>query len=230
MTDRSHCRRCSCRKEVRPTPTQTFLNLPEEKRRRFLDIAIDEFAHHHYRSASISRVVARAGIAKGSFYQYFRDKKDLHQYLVELAVKAKLEYLLNHPETGRKEGFFAKIRGLFQANADFEVAAPKLNRLLTHVVHGDMPDADDNLQRVLGIVQERVKALVREAAARGDIRPDLDQDLVSFVITALVGEFGNYLARRLPAAQPSDQSKQHLFEQLVTVLEQGIAAPAPSQG
>lgn len=195
-----------------------------------MDTAIDEFARHHYRNASISRVVARAGIAKGSFYQYFRDKKDLHLYLIELAVTAKVDFLLNHPETERKEGFFAKIRGLFQANADFELAAPKLNQLLTHVVHGDLPYADESLQRVMGLVQERVKALVREAAVRGDIRSDLDEDLISFVITALAGEFGGYLSRRLPAAQPGDRSKQHLFEQLVTVLEQGIAAPALAKG
>jgi hypothetical protein len=59
-----------------PRSSQTFSNLPEEKRQRILRIAIDEFADNDYDSASVSRIVARAGIAKGSFYQCFVDKDD----------------------------------------------------------------------------------------------------------------------------------------------------------
>ena len=49
-------------------PKETFFNLPDDKRRRILDVVIDEFADNDYANVSISRIVARAGIAKGSFY------------------------------------------------------------------------------------------------------------------------------------------------------------------
>jgi AcrR family transcriptional regulator len=52
-------------------PNQTFFNLAEEKREQITQVAIDEFANNDYGGGSISRIVARAGIAKGSFYQYF---------------------------------------------------------------------------------------------------------------------------------------------------------------
>ena len=58
-------------------PYETFFNLPEEKRQTIFDILLEEFAENDYNSVSISRIVNRAGIAKGSFYQYFEDKKDL---------------------------------------------------------------------------------------------------------------------------------------------------------
>ena len=60
-------------------PKITFFNLPDEKRQLILDIAIDEFAENDFANVSISRIVARAGIAKGSFYQYFEDKDDLEE-------------------------------------------------------------------------------------------------------------------------------------------------------
>ena len=50
-------------------PTQTFWNLPSEKRDALIAIAVEEFASNDYDAASISRIVARAGIAKGSIYQ-----------------------------------------------------------------------------------------------------------------------------------------------------------------
>ena len=57
-------------------PKQTFFNLPEDKRENLINIAIEEFAENDYQTASISRIVANAGIAKGSFYQYFENKED----------------------------------------------------------------------------------------------------------------------------------------------------------
>ena len=44
----------------------TFDNLPAEKRERIIELALAEFAEHPYALASLSRIVERAGIAKGS--------------------------------------------------------------------------------------------------------------------------------------------------------------------
>ena len=52
-------------------PKQTFLNLPEEKRNTIINIAIEEFAEYGLENASTNRIVAKSGISKGSFYQYF---------------------------------------------------------------------------------------------------------------------------------------------------------------
>lgn len=63
--------------------TETFLRLPEEKRNRFLDAAWEEFTAVPYSNASINKIIQRAGIPRGSFYQYFADKSDLFGYLLE---------------------------------------------------------------------------------------------------------------------------------------------------
>ena len=61
-------------------------------------IALEEFADRDYDGASVSRVVARAGIAKGSIYQYFTDKKDLYLHLVDEAGRVLLEEITgSHP-------------------------------------------------------------------------------------------------------------------------------------
>ncbi|WP_300412520.1 TetR/AcrR family transcriptional regulator [uncultured Oscillibacter sp.] len=63
--------------------TETFLRLPEEKRRRFLDAAWEEFSTVRFVDVSINQIVRRAGIPRGSFYQYFAGKDDLFAYLLE---------------------------------------------------------------------------------------------------------------------------------------------------
>lgn len=62
--------------------TETFLRLPEEKRNRFLEAAWEEFTAVPYADASINKIIRRAGIPRGSFYQYFTGKTDLFTYLL----------------------------------------------------------------------------------------------------------------------------------------------------
>ena len=62
--------------------TETFLRLPEEKRNRFLDAAWEEFTRVRYTDVSINKIILKARIPRGSFYQYFRDKEDLFSYLL----------------------------------------------------------------------------------------------------------------------------------------------------
>lgn len=63
--------------------TETFRRLPEEKRHRFLEAAWEEFTRVKFADTSINQIVRRAGIPRGSFYQYFADKEDLFSYLLE---------------------------------------------------------------------------------------------------------------------------------------------------
>lgn len=63
-------------------PTETFLRLPEEKRGRFVEAAWEEFLRVPFEEASINKIVMKARVPRGSFYQYFADKKTLFYYLL----------------------------------------------------------------------------------------------------------------------------------------------------
>lgn len=63
-------------------PKETFYNLPEEKRKRILDAAADEIVRVPASEMSINKIIQKADISRGSFYQYFDDKHDLIQYLL----------------------------------------------------------------------------------------------------------------------------------------------------
>lgn len=63
-------------------PSQTFYNLPDPKKKRIVAGAMKEFSEKSLNEASISSIVKNAEISRGSFYQYFDDKKDLYFYLI----------------------------------------------------------------------------------------------------------------------------------------------------
>jgi len=72
-------------------PSERFYNLKPVKRRTFLKMAYKEFALHSYEGASITRLVGDLKMAKGSIYQYFDDKEDLYNYLIEHAENQLIE-------------------------------------------------------------------------------------------------------------------------------------------
>ena len=90
--------------------TETFLRLPEEKRRRFLDAAWEEFTSARFVDVSINQIVRRAGIPRGSFYQYFAGKDDLFAYL--------LEEVRNHVKEEYRRVLKANGGDMFQAQLD----------------------------------------------------------------------------------------------------------------
>jgi AcrR family transcriptional regulator len=63
-------------------PKDTFINLPDAKRKAVFDAAVKEFSVHMFSEASINRIVKAAEIARGSFYQYFESKEDLFSYVI----------------------------------------------------------------------------------------------------------------------------------------------------
>ncbi|MCL1905969.1 MAG: TetR/AcrR family transcriptional regulator [Clostridiales bacterium] len=81
-------------------PSATFLRLPDTKSARIFEAAVEEFAAYRFREASINRVIKAAGISRGSFYQYFKDKEDLYTYVLQEISKEKLGVISGggHPQ------------------------------------------------------------------------------------------------------------------------------------
>jgi len=63
-------------------PTSTFFNLPREKRDKLLAAIKEELSRVPFEEVSINKIVRSAGIARGSFYQYFHDKPDMLGYIL----------------------------------------------------------------------------------------------------------------------------------------------------
>ena len=67
---------------------EAFFALPEEKRQRILNAALEAFAKHEYKKASTDDIAAKAGISKGLLFYYFHNTKELYLYLLEYANEA----------------------------------------------------------------------------------------------------------------------------------------------
>ena len=63
-------------------PTKTFYNLPTDKREKLMNAIRSELSRAPVDEISINKIIHEAEIPRGSFYQYFENKKDMLHYLL----------------------------------------------------------------------------------------------------------------------------------------------------
>jgi AcrR family transcriptional regulator len=213
-------------------PNQTFFNLPENKRDVIVKVAIDEFATKDYNSVSISRIARESNIAKGSFYQYFLDKKDLYLYLLDLLGKTKLSFLQDNHPPKTKLDFYEYLSWLLKINMNFDLTYPTLSRLSYRAFYGVLPFQEPKIAAAKKAFSEFIRQMVITGIAEGDIDRDIDIDLAVFVVDTIINTFNNYLPEKLDIS-PSKLSRQgasaldeelvkNTFNELIQILKFGL--------
>jgi len=177
-------------------PKDTFLNLPPDKKQSIVTAGLDEFSRHNYATAAVSRIAAKAGVAKGSLYQYFADKRDFYFYLLDFAADAKLDYITRSLDLTEAD-FFVLYKRMLLAGTKFDLEQAAYSRLLYNAGqekhHAEIGNA---ATRLLERSQEYLKNFLAAAQTDGRIRRDIDCDLLAYLISRISVSIGDYLMRK----------------------------------
>lgn len=211
-------------------PTSTWERLPEARRTAVITAAEDEFATHGFSGGSLNTIARNAGVAKGSLFQYFRDKSDLYAYLSErasLRIRADLSAAIEAADWG--EDLFGSLRELLVMWEEYFHTHP-LELAMTAAVNLE-PDRSARLA-VRQVVNEHYAAVLRPlltgARERGHLRRDADVEAFLALLLLLLPHIA--LAPHNPGLDPvlglssSDhQDRVAAINRLVSVLESAFA-------
>ena len=156
---------------------------PDVRRNEIIDVAQGLFLSKGYEQTSVQDILDGAGIAKGTFYLYFDGKEQLLFELVnQLRQKAMEEFLAAVEQETTVAG---KLRTMIRMSLDAFHEYPLLARLVS----------DDPEFRLVSRLLEQpgmqdevsknrlfIASILDEGIAKGELRADLDQDTVPFVI------------------------------------------------
>ncbi|MCD4670513.1 MAG: TetR/AcrR family transcriptional regulator [Actinomycetia bacterium] len=160
--------------------------MPKEKQQLLEKMAIREFAAFGYDKASINRLVEQCQIAKGSFYQYFEDKKDLFLYLITRINEKKLKFMSPVFQNPENHDFFTLIRKMFMSGIKFAADNPEItmmgNWLFKNKSH---PIYDEIVGIGLQNAQNIYTELLELAISRGEIRDNININFVSHIISSM---------------------------------------------
>ncbi|OGO78271.1 MAG: TetR family transcriptional regulator [Clostridiales bacterium GWB2_37_7] len=179
-------------------PKQTFFNLPEEKKEKLIETAIDEFSKQSFKNASINKIAENAGVAKGSLYQYFEDKKDLYKHIFDIAGSKKQEYLIGWMHQLQHLDFIEIIRELYVKGIEFALENPKLAALANHFIKESDVKFKEEIMGV-GIEKSNLffEELIENAKKNGEVSKEIDTKVGAYIITNLNTSIMDYTLNKM---------------------------------
>lgn len=174
-------------------PLQTFYNLSEDRQNRILQVAFEEFALHEYKVASISNIVKQLGIAKGSIYRYFENKKDLYFYLIQKASEMRydeIDELFSDPQNNLFDG----ITENFARKIQFDLDNPLVSGFLYNLIQEKNNEEIGNIQlQTKKQVVDLVVKILEPHFKNGSIRNDISMFDMAYLITQIQWGLYDYL-------------------------------------
>jgi TetR/AcrR family transcriptional regulator len=185
-------------------PQNTFLNLPEERKREILNACFEEFAFNDYESASLSNIISRLGLAKGSFYRYFNNKLDLYKYLRQL-VGGMVETKFHDHLNGSGSDFFRDWAEFFLSLGEIEKEYPMAIRFRFKAAFEQ--NAEVIRRQNLNNFEGRTKVMssvIRKYQEKGLIRNDIDPNFLSHLLTFANFALSEYINKKykVPPTSP----------------------------
>jgi len=194
------------------------------RRRRILDVAKRLFIERGFRGTTLDVVAEEAGCAKGALYLEFADKETLLREVADETFAAIRDRFV--AQVVGIDSPLARLRETLRFAFREYAAEPLFSRLLR----------EDPELKALGVGQradqmaaaraqnDMLVAWVDEGIARGEIRPDVDRELVPMVLGVL---------RHAPQHVPfgvalGGPSPERVLDAIVDIFAAGLAAPKPA--
>src|SRR6476661_5835382 len=169
-------------------PTVTWARLDPIRRAAVVEAAEAEFGAHGFSRGSLNVIARRAGVAKGSLFQYFADKRDLYSFISDVASQRVRVYMEDRiRELDASRPFFEFLTDLLDVWVVYFAEHPRERAL--HAAASFEVDTDARVS-VRAVVHrhylEVLRPLVQDARARGDLHRDADTDtLLSLLLMIL---------------------------------------------
>jgi AcrR family transcriptional regulator len=146
----------------------------ERTRRRLLDLAIEQFGRHGYRSTSVSEITRAAALTQAASYAYFDNKQALFRAAVDDDAKALIDRALEQVEQ-------TPAAEIIPSLLVFLAAGMAEHTLVERVLAGREPEAIDQLVDLPALVD--VVDVIAERLAggqtAGDVRGDIDPQTIA---------------------------------------------------
>lgn len=186
----------------------------KQKREALLNTAYELFTTKGIHATAISDIVKRAGVAKGTFYLYFKDKYDIKNKLVAHKTHELFEQAGIAMETAQITSLENQLIFIIDHIIDALVKdLPLLNFISKNLVMGALRSALITGENTESDIYDRFLAMVA-----GDEYEYEDVDVMLFTIVELAGSAGyNSILYQEPV--PIEEYKPFLYRTVRLIIE-----------
>lgn len=170
-------------KEIYCKPT--FNNIPEEKRRKILDVAVMEFANHGFENANINVIAKKAEVSVGSLYKYFDTKTDLFLTSINYGITT-LDSIIDAVAASDDDAM-AKLERLIRIAIEYSRRSSVLIKLYNEFTGESDSELAKKIARDMeSITSAAYKRAIIDGQVSGEIRTDIDPGMAAFLVDNLL--------------------------------------------
>lgn len=174
---------------------------PDQRRQQLLEAATWVFARKGYRRAGVSDIIARAGVARGTFYLYFDSKERVFLAIVE-DFHSRISRAIAATDQTPQFDATAGPRGLLQASFRRWLELFAANRDAATVILKEASSIDPRFEKGFADLRrsavEFFAARYRRFQDLGFVRRSIDPELMAHLLVGMVDELLNAFVLRDP--------------------------------
>lgn len=194
----------------------------EDTKEKILSVGARIIHRKGYHYTGIQEILKAAGVPKGSFYFYFKNKEDFGLQVIDWFVRDYTEMLAaiyrKTAQQGPLQRLSAAMDGFidFYEKIDFTCGCP-VGNLAQEM--GDLNEAfNRKLQQAVDKMVAFFAGFIREAREKGEIAADLDVDETArFIVSSWHGALIHMKISKGP--EPLVNHKKFIFEKVLGVRE-----------
>jgi AcrR family transcriptional regulator len=214
----------------------TWARIDPTRRAAVVEAAEAEFGAHGFSQGSLNVIARRAGVAKGSLFQYFADKRDLYAFIADTASQRVRSYMEDRiRELDASRPFFEFLTDLLDAWVAYFADHPRERALHAAVSLEADTDARISVRSVIHRhYLEVLRPLVNDVHARGELRADSDTGaLLSLLLMIFphlaLAPYVRGIDQILGLDDPTPEQPALAVRRLVAVLADAFSASPVAQ-
>ena len=172
-----------------PLMNEKFLKLDPEKQNRILRAICEEFTYHSYEDASTNRIVEKAGISKGTLFNYFGCKENMYHALLKYVLDFFKGYAIDEFVS---DDFIERCRILSEMDMRIYQEAPYMVNFFATIYSGSgshIPtDITETISILLSEAMEKLYKNVNYDLFRKDIDPTLLMRMIRYTFDGYMKE------------------------------------------
>lgn len=206
-------------------PKKTFFNLNDEKKEKIENAAFNEFAEYGYQTSSVNRIVKAAGIATGSFYQYFDDIEDLFIHILIIVARQKFKYIKDEYSKIKEHNLESLIKALYIGGTKFAVENQVARKIGDSIISIKNTNIITKLTKMLpkDEILDWLYIKIQESIDKGEIREGITPQLFVMIMNNINMSIIDYIfAKQNNKNIWNDENLNEFCNLAVSILFNGI--------
>ncbi len=207
------------------TSTNKFTQLADSKQKSIIDASVYEFADKGFKNASVNKIVEKAGISKGSLFNYFKSKNLLFDHIYQIALLKVKNYLANVRDESENDDFFTRFGKIINSGILFINKHPRLAKIYFRLLNSD--DAPHDKAIIQKLHSEAIRYLiniVETGIERNELRSELNPITVAFLMESTLNRIlqVHYL-KIFDAKSDISKNDNKWINEIVNTLKTGLS-------